>query len=109
MTVLQDLMDWFFFGLLDLVFQDFIHSVGFSRTLDRIIRQSYLTIQTYNTVIISAREEMLYFQPAVFTTIFVILRIPLSGNALFFWAHHKLAYFVVLKRVVTIHLSYEKF
>jgi len=38
-----------------------------------------------------------YFQAAIFTVILVELRYPERGSPLFFWTHHKLAYFVVME------------
>ena len=40
---------------------------------------------------------MRYFQAAIFTVILVELRYPERGSPLFFWTHHKLAYFVVME------------
>src|SRR5258708_14659780 len=52
---------------------------------------------------------MLYFEPSVFTVSLVDLRTPSRAITLFFWAHHKLAYFVVLKPIGTTHLSMKNF
>jgi citronellol/citronellal dehydrogenase len=52
---------------------------------------------------------MLNFQAAVFTVIFVELRIRCRDCPLFLWTHHILAYFVVLKLHIFIQLSHHPF
>ena len=109
----QDFLDLGFSGLLDLVFRwIFIHSfssvflriIGFSA----ILYQSYLTIQTYNPKVFTAREETLYLKDAVFTDAIVDLRMCYCQRDRRFGIAHKLAYFVVLKVVETKDLPYVK-
>jgi len=47
---------------------------------------------------------MLYLFASVFTVDFVELRVDRGSSPIFFWTHHKLPYFVVLKTL--IHLNY---
>ena len=89
---------WFFFGFsgfLDVGFSRtwiwFFVGFSFSSVFLRTIGffwtayQSYLTIQTYNPKVFTAREETLYLKDAVFTATFVNLRYTLLVCRLNIW------------------------
>ena len=52
---------------------------------------------------------MLYLFASVFTVDFVELRIRQGCSPIFFWTHHKLTYFVVLKTFILSNLSMKSF